>query len=319
MSDKDALCANCGAHLENWRETLGEHDCKQPTDLFGPLTPPRGLRSGMCLDYPTCRLIDMILNNDCLAEQKDEAIARACGGCQARRNPIPQPAPAKSYVCNEAGECGFAECTAAETHTHNEPPLHGPRECGFTHQVVRCEEVPELVKCDTAGDVDCRGCDHVWRHPKWVPAFAEDLSQNCGEGHFCRRAEARVRCNPVPNAEPPLNLSGQWHPRPGVYFSGKVVEVLSMLKGMDPDEWDALWAMVTGKTARHADAKRVMREANGPEDTIRNLGANDHERDLRRIVISTLAKWDKRPRPALGSVVNEAVARIVELSRPETP
>jgi len=92
-----------------------------------------------------------------------------------------------------------------------------------------------------------------------------------------------------------------------------------MLKGMDPDEWDALWAMVTGKTARHADAKRVMREANGPEDTIRNLGANDHERDLRRIVISTLAKWDKRPRPALGSVVNEAVARIVELSRPETP
>ncbi len=209
MSDKDALCANCGAHLENWRETFGhEHDCKQPTDLFGPLRPPRG---------------------------------------------VEEPAPAKSYVCNTAGECGVPECNAAKSHAHFVALIHEPRHCHFTETRVRCEEEP-------AGD----------------------------------------------------SLRGVW-------VSGKAVEVLSMLKGMDPDEWDQLWAMVTGKTTRHTDAERVMQEANGAEDTIRNLGANDHEHDLRRIVISALAKWEKRPRPALGSVVNEAVARIVELPRPETP
>ena len=53
-----------------------------PTDLFDPLRPPRALRPGMCLDYPTCHLIGMILDKDCLSEQKDEAIARVCRRCK---------------------------------------------------------------------------------------------------------------------------------------------------------------------------------------------------------------------------------------------
>ncbi len=294
MTNKDALCANCGAHLENWHGTLGEHDCKQPTDLFGPLTPPRG---------------------------------------------VEEPAPAKSYVCNEAGECGFAECTAAEAHTHNEPPLHGPRECGFTHQVVQCEEVPELVRCDTADDCGVGRCGHRSAHaaaaaPGRIMPFSTCAHQPFGV--YCERVEARVRCNPVPIAE---------HLR-GVCFSGKVVEVLSMLKGMDPDEWDDLWAMVTGKmepsevTVHHqkrpgpamddangpgvrapwrrsADAKRVMAEANGPgvPDAVT---AAVWEKSVRVILVTTFGYRYAFPTISAKDF-DSALARIVELPRPETP
>ena len=218
--------------------------------------------------------------------------------------PLRPPRGPKSYVCNEAGECGIAECTAAEAHTHNEPPLHGPRQCGFARQVVSCKEVPELVKCDTTGE-----CGHECYAKESHDPLHLRATRSCTDRHRCDWTGGLVRCNPLPTTEP---LRGVW-------VSGKALEVLSQYHGWSNDKWDAFWDTVTGKTTRHTDAKRVMAEANGPEDTIRNLGANDHERDLRRIVISTLAKWDKRPRPALGSVVNEAVTRIVELQRPLTP
>ncbi|KKL94542.1 hypothetical protein LCGC14_1863590, partial [marine sediment metagenome] len=152
--------------------------------------------------------------------------------------------------------CGIAECTAAEAHTHNEPPLHGPRECGFTRQVVSCKEVPALVKCDTADDCGSPTCPHRRRHTyhERVGVASMEGWLHCEPRH-CGRAKVYVRCNPVPSAEP---LRGVW-------VSGKALEVLSQYHDWSDGRWDAFWAIVTGKTARSTDAKRVMRDANGPE------------------------------------------------------
>ena len=207
--------------------------------------------------------------------------------------PLRPPRGPKSYVCNEAGECGIAECTAAEAHTHNEPPLHGPRECGFTHQVVQCEEVGAKVQCDTR--LECGNEDCSARVPH-DPRFCMP-----GGRHYCVRAQSQVRCNPVPIPEP---LRGVW-------VWGKALEVLSQYQDWSNDRWDAFWATVTGKTTRSTDAKRVMREANGPG--VRELVYWD---DVRDIILGALDDHD-----VLRSLdlANRLADRIVKLPRPETP
>ena len=295
MSDKDALCAKCGAHLENWHGTLGEHDCK--TDLFGPLRPPRGVeepalvrcnKADICRARCTTHVDPHEWTSYC-----DVPCTRKAPGNGGYCEPVPQPAPAKSYVCNEAGECGIAECTAAEAHTHNEPPLHGPRECGFTHQVVQCEEVGAKVQCDTR--LECGNEDCSARVPH-DPRFCMP-----GGRHYCVRAQSQVRCNPVPIPEP---LRGVW-------VWGKALEVLSQYQDWSNDRWDAFWATVTGKTTRSTDAKRVMREANGPG--VRELVYWD---DVRDIILGALDDHD-----VLRSLdlANRLADRIVKLPRPETP
>ncbi|KKM89082.1 hypothetical protein LCGC14_1252200 [marine sediment metagenome] len=212
--------------------------------------------------------------------------------------PLPPPRGPKSYVCNEASECGIAECTAAEAHTHNEPPLHGPRECGFTHQVVSCKEVPAQVRCDTwreCGDSDCR----------WGVPHAKVMMPQLG--FMCSTAGHRVYCNPVPVPEP---LRGVW-------VSGKALEVLTQYRDWSNDKWDAFWAMVTGKTARHTDAKRVMAEANGPE-VPETITSASYKESVRAIIVEEAHAYAGHP-GWIVSVSEAATARIMELPRPETP
>ncbi|KKL24201.1 hypothetical protein LCGC14_2417680 [marine sediment metagenome] len=172
--------------------------------------------------------------------------------------------------------------------------------------------------CDTAKEC----ADTICRHRK--PHETHDACYRV----WCKDVSCHVRCNPVPVSLFEEMVRGIYStPAPKMethacyYCQHEGTDVNRIATPLSKfNEKQTVYCCDDGDgCGKRVKAKRVMREANGPEDTIRNLGANDHERDLRRIVISTLAKWDKRPRPALGSVVNEAVARIVELSRPETP
>ena len=241
-----------------------------PTDLFGPLTPPRGVeepalvrcnKADICRARCTTHVDPHEWTSYC-----DVPCTRKAPGNGGYCEPVPQPAPAKSYVCNEAGECGIEDCIAAEEHTHNEPPLHGPRECGFTHQVVNCQEVPELVKCDT-------------------------------------RKEYRVFWESAPSTEP---LRGVW-------VSGKALEVLTQYQDWSNDKWDAFWATVTGKAARHTDAKRVMRDANGAGVT-----EDEYREAVRRLVLGACVDYSRGGRDRF-SFAPWAATKIAELPRPETP
>ncbi|KKN62242.1 hypothetical protein LCGC14_0513790 [marine sediment metagenome] len=296
--------------------------------------------------------------------------------------PLRPPRGPKSYVCNEAGECGIAECTAAEAHTHNEPPLHGPRECGFTHQVVQCEEVPELVRCDTADDC---GAQCWWHRQEHKPTYG------CEERHYCASARSMTQCNPVPGAGVwcgtaedcrapcgPALLHGGCGPVPeparpvlpplvkcdgadqckapcfghgkeahvhfelcetpcsiilggvngakcrpvaeplqGVWVSGKALEVLTQYQDWSNDKWDAFWAMVTGETARHTDAKRVMAEANGPG--VPEAMTEEMWRHNVATIIYEELHSPKRRGSSKAECNSLAAARIVELPRPLTP
>ena len=222
---------------------------------------------------------------------------------------VEEPAPAKSYVCNEAGECGIAECTAAEAHTHNEPPLHGPRQCGFTLRVVSCKEVPELVKCDTRKECGATAaCPHYLPHAETAVGDARiGKTPTCySPGFYCVKAGHRIFCNPVPSTEP---LQGVW-------VSGKALEVLSQYRDWSNDKWDAFWAMVTGKAAHHTDAERVMQEANGPGVT-ETMTEAVWEESVRAILADECfgkVDWEARE-----LIVGRATAAIVKLPRPETP
>ena len=225
--------------------------------------------------------------------------------------PLPPPRGPKSYVCNEAGECGIEDCTAAEAHTHNEPPLHGPRECGFTHQVVRCREVGVERYCDTRWDCGNKGiCAHSLPH----------VCEHGDERWDCHSIEGLVRCNPVPSAKTPLNLSGTWQPRRGprrgVWVSGKALEVLSQYQDWSNDKWDAFWAIVTGKATRSTDAKRVMREANGPE--VPDMTAALWYSTIKTIIHVAIIRVDEHGQQR-GTSAAQAATQIVELPRPETP
>ncbi len=217
-------------------------------------------------------------------------------------HPLRPPRGPKSYVCNEAGECGVSECSAAKSHTHSEPIIHEPRRCRFTQTRVRCEEEPILVRCDAWKDCEVESCPHITEHG-WASAGLHKC-----EAFKCLETDSRVRCNPIPSAGPLR----------GVYFSGKAIEVLSMLNGMDPADWDKLWAMVTGKT-QDADLHGTVEELAEKAERDGNEGTMTPavwEESVRAIIVEELGLYDNW---AWTDRLDRATARIMKLPPREKP
>lgn len=99
------------------------------------------------------------MKEQAVCNQKDECQYKSCtsakehdygDACHVKcRNPggvegaTCQPVPL--YRCTKASTCGVPECSAAENHSHLEPAVHQPRECGFLRESVACEPVPTEV------------------------------------------------------------------------------------------------------------------------------------------------------------------------------
>lgn len=164
-----------------------------------------------------------------------------------RCNPVEEPA---KVVCNRKDACQFKGCPHREEHEIVDMRCDNIP-CGTEGSAkgAKCEPVPEptdltsplrpprgpaLYQCTKAAVCGIKECNAFDDHTHNEPAF-----HGPRECYFIKQD---VDCEPVP--------SQQAAPLQGVYFSGKAVEVLSVLKGMDPAEWDKLWAMVTGKTER---------------------------------------------------------------------
>ena len=181
----------------------------------------------------------------------------------------------KRVRCDTAGEVGACkDCECSEPHEW--ALFHGmSRFCRHADHRIRCNPVEEPAKrCGQCG-ADLAVWKELFGREHECFAPATDLTSplrpprgpalyHCTKGKECGFPDCTAapdHTHYVPIIHGPRECGllrqdvecekvGAPAPLKGVYFSGKAVEVLSMLHGMDPDDWDELWAMVTGKIGR---------------------------------------------------------------------
>ncbi len=209
----------------------------------------------------------------------------------------------KQVVCNKKDECprtGFCPCKEPHTITGicGVACALAPR-LGATCQPVPTDLFdplrpprglfnPTLHVCDTAKECGVNNCYHQG-HPD---------EEACQKTKYCRAAEARVRCNPVPEPAKPH----------GVLFAGKARDVMAYLGSLDEKEWEAM--MHRGVSIREAKNLKA--------DALRVQGVTEaeYEGSVRSIIIQEIPF---HPAGAVGGfyhAVDRAANRIVALRQP---
>ena len=242
--------------------------------------------------------------------------------------------------CDTKSECGSPTCEHHRQHDQWVPAFCGEvHYCGTVRYRVRCNPVEEPAKlcpqcgADLAVWKELFGREHECfapatdltsplRPPRGPALYRCTKAATCGIEE-CTAAEKHTHYVPIIHGprecgwlreDVECEKVGGPAPLKGVYFSGKVIDVLSRLQGMDLVEWDKLWAMVTGKAEptpeerMKADAEAIMADADGVPEMTPGLWKSTVE----TIVLSAITRVDEHGQERKLSA-GQAATQILEL------